>query len=479
MSDDQNNIKHGDVSYDERVKKQTIGLAIVGAVLVLIMASVCGTLWYFKDRALPNTMLGSVNVGGKTRQEITKIAEEQIAKVSLIFEQGEKRVEAKPQDLGVHYDVSQTVEDAINSGRTFAELSKPWENRELGLYYTSDFGAAINFAKQNFPETVTDAKDAELIYNAEERKFTIKDGVPGQGFDLTEYSNSLQQVAKTPEPVALTVSTTVVEPAIKPDGLQGVQDEINKRLSLSLKFLYQGRLMYFAEPQDIAEITTITQDVDNKTVKFSYDAAKIEQFLRQKVSPSVASPPLDAKVLRNPETGTETVIQAGREGKQLANLEALAGEILGALESNQSVEKEVAVVTAPFKTVTLSGGGQNWVEVDLSEQRTTLWSGDTQVASFIISSGVAPFYTPTGEYAIWYKTPNQVMTGGSRASGDYYYLPNVTWVSYFYKDYGFHTAYWHNNFGTPMSHGCINMREADAKALYDFAPIGTKVIVHN
>jgi lipoprotein-anchoring transpeptidase ErfK/SrfK len=70
------------------------------------------------------------------------------------------------------------------------------------------------------------------------------------------------------------------------------------------------------------------------------------------------------------------------------------------------------------------------------------------------------------------------MTGGSKATGDYYSLPDVRWDTYFDGGNAFHTAYWHNNFGTPMSHGCINMREADAKVVYDFAPLGTKVVVH-
>ena len=59
------------------------------------------------------------------------------------------------------------------------------------------------------------------------------------------------------------------------------------------------------------------------------------------------------------------------------------------------------------------------------------------------------------------------MAGGSGA--DAYNLPNVPYVMYFYQDYGLHGAYWHNNFGHPMSHGCINERITDAKALYDWA----------
>jgi LysM repeat protein len=110
-----------------------------------------------------------------------------------------------------------------------------------------------------------------------------------------------------------------------------------------------------------------------------------------------------------------------------------------------------------------------WISVDLDHQRTFAWEGDKLIKSFYISSGKARTPTVTGVFRIWGKIAAQRMEGGSRAAGDYYNLPNVQWVQYFYQDYSFHGTYWHNNFGTPMSHGCVNMTNADAKWLYEWA----------
>lgn len=110
-----------------------------------------------------------------------------------------------------------------------------------------------------------------------------------------------------------------------------------------------------------------------------------------------------------------------------------------------------------------------WISVDLDHQRAFAWEGDRLIKSFLISSGKARTPTVTGVFRIWGKIAAQTMEGGSRAAGDYYNLPNVQWVQYFYQDYSFHGAYWHNKFGTPMSHGCVNMTNADAKWLYDWA----------
>jgi len=113
--------------------------------------------------------------------------------------------------------------------------------------------------------------------------------------------------------------------------------------------------------------------------------------------------------------------------------------------------------------------GEKWIDVDLSEQTLTAYQGDTVVKSFSISSGLPAHPTVTGSFHIWAKVSRQLMKGGSRAAGDYYYLPDVPWVQYFYEDYSIHGTYWHNNFGHPMSHGCINMQTDDAHWLFEWA----------
>lgn len=110
----------------------------------------------------------------------------------------------------------------------------------------------------------------------------------------------------------------------------------------------------------------------------------------------------------------------------------------------------------------------HWVRVDLSEQMAVAYSGNQPIRGFIIASGLPKTPTVTGTFHIRAKVRSQLMEGGSVAEGNDYYLPDVQWVQYFYKDYGFHGTYWHYAFGAPRSHGCINMTNADAKWLWDF-----------
>jgi len=125
-----------------------------------------------------------------------------------------------------------------------------------------------------------------------------------------------------------------------------------------------------------------------------------------------------------------------------------------------------------------SESGEKWIEINLSEQKLYMKEGDRTVGSFLISSGKwAP--TPTGEWHIWTKLRYTRMTGGSKALGTYYNLPNVPYTMYFNQGYGIHGTYWHNNFGHPMSHGCVNMRTEEAGIVYNWASVGTRVVVHS
>lgn len=114
------------------------------------------------------------------------------------------------------------------------------------------------------------------------------------------------------------------------------------------------------------------------------------------------------------------------------------------------------------------------IKVSLAEQKLSYYFGDDLFDSFLISSGVASMPTPVGEFSILDKVPVKHYGGG-----DYDY-PNTKWNLHFttrqYRYY-IHGAYWHNNFGHPMSHGCVNVDYKDMEQLYWWAQYGTKVII--
>jgi lipoprotein-anchoring transpeptidase ErfK/SrfK len=116
------------------------------------------------------------------------------------------------------------------------------------------------------------------------------------------------------------------------------------------------------------------------------------------------------------------------------------------------------------------------VDVNLSTQTLTAYEGDEAVMTSRVSSGTWDHPTVTGQFRIYVRFRSQTMDG--RRLGYDYYLENVPYVMYFYEDYALHGTYWHNNFGTPMSHGCVNMKTPDAGWLFEWTGIGTLVNVH-
>ena len=116
--------------------------------------------------------------------------------------------------------------------------------------------------------------------------------------------------------------------------------------------------------------------------------------------------------------------------------------------------------------------GSRRIDVNLSTQTLTAWQGNTVVLNTLISSGTDYTPTVTGYFTIGMKYPKQRMMGPG------YDIPDVPSVMYFWESYAFHGAYWHNNFGTPMSHGCIHLTPGEAAYLYNWAEVGTEVHVH-
>jgi hypothetical protein len=140
--------------------------------------------------------------------------------------------------------------------------------------------------------------------------------------------------------------------------------------------------------------------------------------------------------------------------------------------------------------------GRKWIEVSISQQTLYAYQGNTMITSSLVSTGIEPNHTEQGVFHVRYKLPKTDMAGavapdgsvialGEQAAKDAsgnetgYVVKDIPDVMYFDSDAeALHGAYWHNNFGNPMSHGCVNLPLDFAHFLYGWAPLGTMVWVH-
>jgi len=179
------------------------------------------------------------------------------------------------------------------------------------------------------------------------------------------------------------------------------------------------------------------------------------------------NPPANESVVQPSNTAVVPTVES------LPEITEAPGVALAEIVADTPTSEYVAPTVAPYVSPQVASyDGEHWIDVDLSQQRVYAYSGDTAVNSFVVSTGTWQTPTVTGKYRVWIKLRFSDMSGPG------YYLPDVPYVMYFYKGYGLHGTYWHNNFGTPMSHGCVNLSIPDAEWLYNFSSEGTVVNVH-
>jgi len=148
---------------------------------------------------------------------------------------------------------------------------------------------------------------------------------------------------------------------------------------------------------------------------------------------------------------------------------------------NVDSDKRPEIVVVPQKP---SAEGRldkyKYIEVDLSEQRLRAYRNGVKEIEFLVSTGTSGHTTPAGEYSIRRKIPlmDFVSLDQDNASADYYEtLENVHYNMEFLPHFYLHEAYWHNNFGHPMSHGCVNISLSNAALIYNWSNTGDTVII--
>jgi lipoprotein-anchoring transpeptidase ErfK/SrfK len=217
------------------------------------------------------------------------------------------------------------------------------------------------------------------------------------------------------------------------------------------------------ERQPFAQVDIAKPSIVNTPVALQ----PVEQVVIPTAQPEIAAiPATDTQVVLPTNTPVVEVPTTTPEAT------SVPGVLVAEIVADTPTPEFSATAVVPDIPLGVGNGGEHWIDVDLSQQRVYAYEGDTVVNTFVVSTGTWQTPTVTGKYNVWIKLRSTTMSGPG------YYLTNVPYTMYFYKGYGLHGTYWHNNFGTPMSHGCVNLTIPDAEWLYNFSSVGTLVNVH-
>lgn len=450
-------------------------LIATGLVLTLLIFVAGAFSQLYKGKALPSVTVAGMDAGGKSQEELQIQLDNQVKTFKVTLKTSKKTLTPSLKAIGLSIDSKKTIEDALNAKRA-GLLSRFmfWQKQNVPAEVTVNNTILAQYLDKNLPGLTNAGQDARLEYSLELGAFTITSEKNGAGPDAIAVKDDLLETASSLENTTIKVNTKDKPAKITYAKLEKLLPSANTVIQSTV--LLEGSAGTFqAQPADIAAWITPTPQKDG-SVKLVIEQGKVQSYV-ESIGQQVSATPQDKKVIKDKKTGKVVVLQEGRDGTELADAAGLAAQITAAVRNAQDVTLQMNIKTAKAKTINLKGYDK-WIEVDLTKQTTTAYEGATPLRTFVIASGLPGYETPTGEYAIWLKVRSQTMTGGSKADGSYYNIPNVEWVSYFYQDYALHGAWWRKVFGAPASHGCVNMTNADAQWVYNWAPVGTKVIVH-
>jgi lipoprotein-anchoring transpeptidase ErfK/SrfK len=171
--------------------------------------------------------------------------------------------------------------------------------------------------------------------------------------------------------------------------------------------------------------------------------------------------------------GSKTRAQGRQRWQRIGFSAALALTLLGVEPAWTTRAWSQETTPLMTKMQALRQSDQRWIEIDLSSQRLIAWEGATPVYAIVVSTGKASTPTRTGTFAIQTKHRQARMRGAD------YDISDVPYTMYYSGSYAIHGAYWHHRFGTPVSHGCVNVAVDHANWLFDWATVGTPVVVHS
>jgi len=458
-------------------KNKVIALKVGVIVLVLSLLSLGS--WRVsaasEGKILPKVTIAGLKVGGKTPPQAKNIVQNYITNINSQGPQityTDKTIQPKLTDMGITFDVDKVVNDAYNFGRHGSWAQKFKENSKM-IFTKHNMTLPPQIDEKKFDELlgqvaqVVEIPPVNATLIIDNGNISLSPSKIGRGLDknklkadLTKMINSGQVNGK------IVLVTSDLQPAIKEDGTIEARGQAEKYMASAPIVVNFEDQTWTANKAEIGKWIKFVES-GNKIVA-TPDPSSFVSSIAKKVEFSASN--------REIEDGTGAVLDEGQDGRGM-DTKTLTNQIINTLKKYQSASFGVITFTIPRGETIIYPHAQpcrydsRYVDINLSEQTLYAFEGCNLVNQFLISGGkTGP--TPTGEFHVYSK--DRV----TRMSGPGYDLPGVEWVSWFYSDYSIHGTYWHNNFGHPMSHGCVNASNGDAEWLFGWDDIGTPVYIH-
>ncbi|WP_159502330.1 L,D-transpeptidase [Microbacterium sp. 18062] len=413
----------------------------------------------------PGTAVAGVPVGGLTVGAAADALQARLASTTLDIETSAGTVTVTGSDLGASVDARALAETAFAAHPMWNVTQ--WNSAPIDADVTIDAVVAEESLRTAAGDAYVDPVDATVAFDPESASYVATPAVTGEGLDLETVRVALEDAFSSGTGTgALDASITPVEASVTTAEAEGAVATLNGILDRVGFYVGEERTVPVDRAVAASWLTVVDSDGQ---VALSVDAAAIQATVDTLPS-LVDRAPVDATVVTNSSGEVLQELIAGAAGRTLGDTSGVADAFAAQLAAGNAVY-QLPITEAEFATTTL----HRYADVNLSTQRATFYENGQVVQSWAISSGTDATPTPTGNFTVFAHVRTQNMGCGPTSS---YCTENVPWVTYFAPDIAFHGAYWHNNFGQQMSHGCLNMPVDQAKWAYEFLATGSEVSVH-
>lgn len=445
-------------------KKKHLGLWIgIGVGVVALGAGAASMILI-----APGTTVAGIPVGWMTPGAAADAIDEHVETTEITLTGADGDVVLSGAELGASIDATALAEQAF-AERPLWNIGS-WSGDPVPGDITLDPATADATLREAVPSSFEEPVDAGVVYDGTAGAFTITPSAPGTAVDVDALTAAIADaVAEGGKSLEFPAGPAEAAPAVSDEDATALAASMNQMLGSVGFYIGEERTV----PVDPATVSTWVSVVDEDgELRIAADPAAIQATV-DGLAAVVDRAPVTATNIVNSSGEILRVETEGVTGRAVGDTSNLAAEAAANLESGNGVFP-IQVAETPFESVNL----ERRIDVDLGSQTATLIENGNVVRSWSISSGKAATPTDVGNFTVYAHLRSQNMKS-REPDGSITETPNVPWVTYFNGDEGFHGTYWHNDFGNPRSHGCINMPIDVAKFVYDWSPIGMEVSVHN
>lgn len=443
---------------------------------------------HYQDRALPGSSLAGVQVSGQTRAELATSLRQRVADTKITVATPSGRTTASLADLGYTVDVDATVARVFDENSQLSSYVKALTtDRSVGVVSTFDPQVMDSYVAELASTDGTPAANAKVIRAEGASAFTVTPAVAGKTIDPASFQDVVKKAAT--DLVAATANAKIIDlpAAVSTESAQAIADQANAIVMAPVTITAEGKTFTATEQEKAAWVTV--GEKDGAPTAPIVDAAKIGEWVTKQAG-SVTVKPVKGVRNVNSQGAVLSVVTKAKDGVDVGNAQQVAEALAAKLTAGQGAQEAftTTVVQATWTERKIADGAQNlayqaadgekWIDVNLANKTMTAYVGAAPAFGPIsVVDGGAQTPTVTGTYKVYLKFQKQTMRG-ENADGTNYEAPDVPWVTYFYRGYALHGAPWRSSFGYSGSHGCVNLPVSVAKQVYDFAPLGTPVVVH-